>query len=255
MPTPLDISTVIRKLESVTSVMRIKDGWKAVCPFHPDKNPSMKVWHNGGWCCLGCGRQGNLATLNAMLDGVQPNDSLNHSSSLQSGDKRSGTSKSRGIPIKEYIYRDKSGQPLYKVVRYMPKSFRQMRWDGNRWRWGLRDARRVLYNLHLMAKYPTATVVMVEGEKDADLLTKHGILATTCPMGAGKWRGEYAESLRDRRVILIPDNDEVGILHMVAIRTYLTKNKIADARVVRIPGQYKDVSEWGEVEKVKELLK
>ncbi|HHR85030.1 MAG TPA: hypothetical protein ENL23_01630 [Candidatus Acetothermia bacterium] len=248
----VDIYQVIAKLKSLTSVTEIKDGWKVVCPFHDDHNPSMKVWLNGGWYCMGCQKGGSLALLDEMLGGALPNYPSTPSSSRQ---RSSGKWQELGTQTAEYIYRDESGSPLFKVCRYTPKSFRQMRWTGSGWKWGLRGVRRVLYNLHLIAKYPTAKVVMCEGEKDADLLTKHGILATTTPMGAGKWRAEYGESLRGRTVILIPDNDEVGVLHMTSIVTYLNKNKIADARVVRIPNQYKDVSEWGEVEKIKDLMK
>ena len=252
------LNSVLDRLRSLTTLKRSPkgDGWDAICPFpdHEDTIPSFKVWDNGGWYCLGCGRGGNLALLSEMLGGIQPTDPLSQSSKRRSANTKSGSWKDLGIPIAEYIYRSESGQPLYKVVRYVPKAFLQMRWDGSFWRWGLKGTRRVLYNLHLMAKYPTATIVMVEGEKDCDLLTRHGILSSTCPMGAGKWRGEYGESLRGRKVILIPDNDEVGITHMMVIQTYLTKNKIADAKLVRIPEQYKDVSEWGQVDKVKEMI-
>lgn len=245
------VEDVIRLLEAVTQVRRVRDGWEVICPFHTDTNASMKVWNNGGWCCLGCDAKGNLSSLYEMLNGQQPKRTSNHSrtSSVTKGYQNIGT------PIAEYIYRAESGAPLFKVVRFMPKSFRQMRWTENNWKWGLRDVRRVLYNLNLIHQYPGAMVVLVEGEKDADLLTRHGILATTCPMGAGKWRGEYGESLRSRTVILIPDNDEVGIKHMATIATYLNKNKIADARIVTIPSEYKDVSEWGEIEKIKEILR
>ena len=34
-----------------------------------------------------------------------------------------------------------------------------------------------------------------------------GLLATCNPMGAGKWRERYAETLRKRSVVIITDND------------------------------------------------
>ena len=251
------LNSVLDRLRSVTTLKRSPkgDGWDVICPFHADTKPSMKVWDNGGWHCLGCGAGGTLVLLSEMLDGVQPNSHSNQSSKQRSVSRKSGNWKDLGVPTVEYIYHDELGQPLFKVVRFVPKAFLQARWTRSGWQWGLRGTRRVLYNLEKITKYPQATVVMVEGEKDADLLTRHGILATTCPMGAGKWRGEYGESLRDRTVILIPDNDDVGVTHMMAIQAYLTKNEIADARLVRIPDEYKDVSEWGQVDKVKELLR
>jgi DNA primase len=247
------VEDVIAKLKSVTYVTETRDGWEVLCPFHDDTRPSMKVWRRGGWCCLGCQEHGNHARLLEKLDGVGM-DNLRTSNASKMRQCKSGRN-TFGTPVKEYIYRDESGQPLYKVIRFVPKSFAQMRWTGNKWEWGLKGTRRILYNLNLIASDAKATVVMVEGEKDADLLIRHGILATTCPMGAGKWRGEYGESLRGRKVILIPDNDEQGVSHMAAIRAYLSKNKIADdVRLIRIPDEFKDVSEWGQVDKVKELL-
>ena len=60
-------------------------------------------------------------------------------------------------------------------------------------------------------------VWLVEGEKDADSLASLGLTATTAAMGAGNWRTEYAESLRGRHVIIIPDNDEPGHKHGKAV--------------------------------------
>jgi DNA-binding MarR family transcriptional regulator len=48
-----------------------------------------------------------------------------------------------------------------------------------------------------------------EGEKDADALIELGICATTNPGGAGKWRSEYAESLRGAgRIVICYDLDK-----------------------------------------------
>lgn len=34
--------------------------WQAVCPLHPDKNPSLKVFSDGGFRCFGCAAGGDL---------------------------------------------------------------------------------------------------------------------------------------------------------------------------------------------------
>jgi len=76
-------------------------------------------------------------------------------------------------------------------------------------------------------------VLIVEGEKDCDNAKKLGYTATTCPMGAGKWRDRYDKFLYDKEIILIPDNDQVGIKHMIDIGNRL-KNK-ADVRWFSFP--------------------
>ena len=44
---------------------------------------------------------------------------------------------------------------------------------------------------------------------DAHNLHALGPTATTSPMGAGKWRPEYAEALRGAHLVILPDKDYV----------------------------------------------
>lgn len=88
---------------------------------------------------------------------------------------------------------------------------------GEWWIWSLRGIEPVLYNLPSIAARPDDPVVLVEGEKDADNASKLGLLATTSPMGAGKWRSSFSESLRGRSVYLCPDRDEAGERHAVMV--------------------------------------
>ena len=66
----------------------------------------------------------------------------------------------------------------------------------------------MLYRLpELIAANPGATVFVVEGEKDVHRFGQLGLEATCNPGGAGKWRDEYSDSLIDREVVIMPDND------------------------------------------------
>jgi DNA primase len=97
-----------------------------------------------------------------------------------------------------------------------PKDFRQRRPDGNgKWIWNLKGIQPVLYGLtNLQSAHE---VLIVEGEKDCDTLAELGFIATTCPMGAKKWREHYNESLIGKQVVLIPDNDNEGRQHMAQV--------------------------------------
>jgi len=130
--------------------------------------------------------------------------------------------------VKTYDYVDKDNKLLFQAVRYVPKAFKQRRPDGHGdWIWDLKGVDRVLYRLPEVLK--AETVLIFEGEKDADLantlitkcLPKSDTTATTSPMGAKKWRKEYTESLRNKDVVLIPDNDPVGKEHMEKVRDSL----------------------------------
>lgn len=83
--------------------------------------------------------------------------------------------------VAAYNYQDATGAGLFQVVRYAPKDFRQRRSDGaGDWIWNLRGVEPVLYRLpDLVRAEPSATVYVVEGEKDADAL-RAGLLVATC---------------------------------------------------------------------------
>ena len=112
--------------------------------------------------------------------------------------------------VATYDYTDESGNLLYQTCRYQPKDFRQRRPDGKGgWINNLQGVRRVLYRLPEVLK--AQTVCVAEGEKDCDNLAKFGFVATTNPLGAGKWRDEYSETLRGKDVVVFGDvGDEDG---------------------------------------------
>ena len=171
--------------------------------------------------------------------------------------------------VKVSDYRDESGVLLFQSLRFDPKGFGQRRPNPNfdasqppsvenpQWINNLNDTRRVLYKLDsLVAAWrekPGKVVIVVEGEKDADLLTAAGFLATTCPGGVGMgWRPEYSESLRGRHVIVIPDEDPVneagyspGVRHAAKICAALV-GVATSVRLMRLPGvpPKGDVSDW-----------
>ena len=89
------------------------------------------------------------------------------------------------------------------------------------------------------------TVYIVEGEKDADNLSKLGLVATTCPMGAGKWRNEYNQYLKGKNIVIIPDNDGVGKKHSLDIAKSLY-GIARNIKILELPGlpEKGDVSDW-----------
>jgi putative DNA primase/helicase len=118
-----------------------------------------------------------------------------------------------------YDYQDANGTLLFQTVRFEPKGFSQRRPDGaGGWIWNLRGVERVLYRLpELLGADPAETIWLPEGEKDVEALVAAGLVATTNPMGAGKWRSNYAKYFRGRSVVLLPDNDAPGREHMLKV--------------------------------------
>jgi hypothetical protein len=123
------------------------------------------------------------------------------------------------------------------------KKFIQQRFDVDSGRWvnGLGPVVPVLYHLpELLAADPSESVFVVEGERDADRLASEGLVATTSPMGAGKWREEYGRWIEGRTVYVIPDNDEPGEEHAKKVA------ETTGAKILRLPGlpNKGDVSDW-----------
>jgi 5S rRNA maturation endonuclease (ribonuclease M5) len=164
--------------------------------------------------------------------------------------------------VATYDYKDEHGVLLYQVVRYEPKDFRQRRPKvGGGWQYSVKGTRLVPYRLpDLMATPPSRGVLVVEGEKDADRVASMGIVATTCAMGAGKWRPEYNEYFRGRSVYIIPDNDNPGREHAQQVAQAIhgiAKNiKVVELQDVPEKG---DLSDWldgsGTKDKLVELVK
>jgi 5S rRNA maturation endonuclease (ribonuclease M5) len=157
---------------------------------------------------------------------------------------------------KIYDYTDEQGNLLFQVVRYVPKTFKQRRPDGQGgWIWSLHDrntkqlaVRLVLYRLPevIHAIQDTQFVVICEGEKDVETLHTMGFIATCNPMGAGKWREEYSDSLRGAHVVIIPDNDDPGRRHALDIGRSL-QGKAASMRYLTLTGDgVKDATNWVE---------
>jgi archaellum biogenesis ATPase FlaH len=56
-------------------------------------------------------------------------------------------------------------------------------------------------------------ILIVEGEKDVEILREAGFVATTNSGGASKWLESYNEALREKNVVILPDNDDEGRKH------------------------------------------
>ncbi|MDU8945610.1 AAA family ATPase [Ovoidimarina sediminis] len=145
--------------------------------------------------------------------------------------------------VETYHYEDENGVRLFDVVRFEPKDFRQRAADGT---WKVKGIRKVLYRLRqITAAHDGAFVYIVEGEKDVHRLEAEGLLATTCPGGAGKWCDNFSVSLKGKTAIVLPDNDEAGRDHAAMVKASLDKAGVT-CRVVFLDGlpDKGDVSDW-----------
>ncbi len=225
------------------------------CPVHNGKRDSFAVNpQNGQACCHSqCGRGWDMVGLERELTGARFNEAKNAVFRIV-GRPESRNGNRSGAPIvTTYDYRDEDGRLLYQTIRYDPKAFKQRRPDGKGdWIWNLKGVRLVLYRLPELLKRNGETLFICEGEKDADALAALGLLATCNPMGAGKWRDEYAAALQGRRVVVITDNDPPtdergqqhykGQRHAGVVAESLLRQR-CEVRIIELP-HAKDASEW-----------
>ncbi|MCA9270288.1 MAG: AAA family ATPase, partial [Planctomycetales bacterium] len=116
---------------------------------------------------------------------------------------------------------------------------------GGGWEWSVKGVRAVPYRLPELLAEPTGTVFVAEGEKDCDNLVAIGVLATCNAGGAKKWTTAHSEFLRDRRAIVLPDNDDAGRNHAQQVAQSL-HGIAASVRIVELPNlpSKGDVSDW-----------
>ena len=125
----------------------------------------------------------------------------------------------RGLPEAVWCYRSEKGATLGYVYRFKTsdggKETIPLTWCRNsqtgfeEWRWKGFEVLRPLYGLERLAAKPDATVLVVEGEKCADVAEQHlrGLVCLTWPGGSKAVDKANWEPLVGRKVIVWPDCD------------------------------------------------
>jgi putative DNA primase/helicase len=221
------------------------------CCFHNDAHPSVRVdYKDGGWVwyCDPCQKGGGVHTLLKELG--KPLTDV-------------GQKKGSRTPVATYSYVDANGNELFQALRFeyfdatgtRRKTFQQRRRSGSgEWIYKVPADVRTLYNLAAVLK--AATVLVLEGEKDCETAMKLGFVATTNPMGAGKWTDAYSDLLHGKDVIVVPDADTPGRNHAQQVCRSL-QGKARSMKLLELP-DVKDLTEWvergGNADQLKQLL-
>jgi 5S rRNA maturation endonuclease (ribonuclease M5) len=181
------------------------------CPCHIDSQPSLSFrddQHTGKvilTCHAGCDNNDIIMALAEMglWDTSQPG---------------------RGSAI-YYSYNDLNGNELYRVLRYEDKKFPVGRMIDGSFESGLDDVEPVLYRLDELCKASIDEYVFIaEGEKDADTASRIGLIATTNYGGGNpdKWLESYNHRLKGRKIVLLEDNDKMGVRRVTELAKKLS---------------------------------
>lgn len=217
--------------------------YTAQCPGHEDTHNSLQVSQREDGkvtitCHANCSIEAILGPLGWKAKDLYP--------SKPNGNSEKKTH--REIE-KTYDYTDADGALLFQVVRYRPKGFAQRRPNPENhsgWIWNLKGVNRRLYRQNEIEEKIAAgkTIVIVEGEKDADNLWELGIAATTNVGGSGVWKEQYSQVLRGaKNIVICPDNDGPGLERGWRVWRELG---VDHAVVLLLPGLAVkgDVSDW-----------
>lgn len=222
------------------------NGWTALCPAHDDHKRSLSISEKDGKVLLNCFVECTYGDILAAL-GVSMSSNGNNSNRKE---------------VAVYDYTDEKGELIYQNVRFEPKGFGQRRKNKDgRNVWNLNGMRRVPYRLpQLVNLTALQDVVMAEGEKDADTLTKLGFSATSHK----NWRKEFNYLLKGRKVVIFQDHDRAGVEQAEKTAKLIYR----DAEAVKVvdcfadeplPEKHgKDVSDYLEshsLEELRELIK
>lgn len=228
-------------LPRLEGIRKSGEGFTARCPAHEDGRPSLSIGPGREHpvvfkCFAGCESEDIMAAIGLTWDQL----------SAERDEQPRGEWTPRGDAIAIYDYIDEESALLFQVLRTVSKEFPQRKPDPaskTGWTWRLGEVRRVLYRLPKIIEAVDAgrTIYIVEGEKDVHSIENRGEIATCNPGGAGKWRDEFAEHLRDATVVIACDKDEPGQKHARQVAASL-EGVAASVRIVEA-AEGKDVTD------------
>jgi hypothetical protein len=222
-------ATLDRVLDKFDHKHRAGGGWIVSCPVlthgkgNGDRNPSLSVGEHDGRILLNCQTGCHIQDIMIALDLDWPD----------LFDEPLG----KDTKVAEWIYQARDGSPYMVVERWQgadgKKKFKQHTPESATLPTNFMPALFALPKV-LAAAAAGQEVYIVEGEKACAAGERLGLVTTTGPGGAGKWRDYYGAWLEGCcRVTIVTDNDEVGMHHAAGVAASLRGRKIP-VRTVKV---------------------
>lgn len=189
-------------------------GWVAKCPAHDDRSPSLSIAEKNEMVLLNCHAGCHVQDVMVAL-GLDWPDLFDRP--IESD---------RGHMVASWTYQHRDGTPYLTVERWQNnKGKRFIQRLPNAERAGLPAGfKPCLYKMPsvLTAVDRGEEVWVVEGEKCVSAAERLGLVATTGPGGAGKWKEYYSQWLVGAKCVnIVCDNDVAGREHAAGVAVSL----------------------------------
>ncbi len=147
---------------------------------------------------------------------------------------KKATNDNLGKPSAEWSYTDAHGKVIAKKLRYdLNGEKKYLPWDEERKKYKMPESRPLYNQLGITT---SERIILVEGEKCAQSLIDKGICATTAMGGANASIDKTDWSpLKDKDVIIWPDNDEPGKKYAQSAYEKLLKIGAQSVKIIDIP--------------------
>ena len=252
-------------VNEITTKSKGKDQY--VCPLcgsgtgHNGTGAFTVYPESNSYFCFACGNHGDIFNLYGAVNNVTDfrtiADELSKKYHLPSSDYESKKSNSNKLMLlRSHIYTGMNGDKIaIKTIFKKPDGSKTAKWEryeGNNLIKGLNGLQMPLY--HVGNLDSTKPVFIVEGEKDVETMEKLGYIATTSPNGAGsKWKDDYTKYFKNFDVIILADNDEVGLNHATNVSE---KIQTVAHSVKLVPSQalYKPLQPKGDISDIVDLV-
>ena len=222
----MKVEDLLSRLDKVK--VGLNDSWKARCPAHLDKTPSLTITVRPTdnaillHCFGGCPHEAVMEALDLVdADLFNNNGTTPPPRPKDTGRKpQEPKAKTQAYPTIEAAIQAVQGThvatwdytPSFCVARFNTadgKTFRPFHHDPDGWRQGDPDGKLPLYRLPELMQ-SEGPVFIPEGEKHVDALRALGLNATTSSHGSSSAHRSDWSPTAGRELVLLPDNDPAG---------------------------------------------
>lgn len=218
--TPEQYAKLIRSLfqEHGGAVVKPDGQMTVLCCFHSEETPSLSIGTKPRFRfnCFGCNKHGgDISEIVMAVHGCQRAEAMCIIAEAFGYESQFVPTLRPKEGETRYVYYDERGKPLKMVRRFGSKQFEQWKPVHGGWMPGVQGVGPCLYSPNPLVT--ADTVAVVEGEKDADTVTKLGLVSSkggqvlgVTSGGSDTWHPTLATQLKGKRVIVMPDADAAG---------------------------------------------